>query len=107
MYSELIMMCNVIMTLYDAVGGEEGWEYQLQAFVSHIFWKNEDLEAEKKTSGWVYRASERSGVKLSTDRWKNPHMDQKLKKHKCSMTKTQHHFFWFQMFLPVFNYPAF
>lgn len=63
------MMCNVIMTLYDAAVERRAGSSSCKLLFT-CFCKNEDLEAEKNSAGWVYRASEKSGFELSTDRSK-------------------------------------
>lgn len=69
MYSKLIMMCNVIMTLYDAAVERRAGRirYKLLVYVNLQKWR---LGGWKTSVGRWYRASEKSGVKLSTNRSK-------------------------------------
>jgi len=68
MYSELIMMCNVIMTLYDAVVERRAGSISCKLLFTRFFAKMRTWRLKKISAGWVYRVSEKSGVKLSTNR---------------------------------------
>lgn len=61
-------------------------------FCSHVC-------AKKTSAGWVYRASEKSGIKLSMNRF----LPTNIRNHsnKCKIQGC----LWFQMFAPVFNMP--
>lgn len=66
------MMCNAIMTLYDAAVERRAGSVSYKLESAKKKKKNNNIWTWrlKKTQGWSHRASEKSGVKLSTNRSK-------------------------------------